>query len=356
MNLKRLVRKNIWDLIPYSSARSEYKNISGILLDANENSLGSVLDNGLNRYPDPHQEKLKSEISQQNKINPNKIFVGNGSDEAIDLLLRAFCEPGRDKIVIFPPTYGVYAVFAQTNNVEVYSVAQFPDFTLDITTYKSKLSTNIKITFICDPNNPSGNCYSDDQIESILKTSQSIVVIDEAYIDFASRESWISKIDNYPNLVVLQTLSKAWGLAGIRVGMAYASGEIIDIMNKIKYPYNVNQLTQSKAIEAFKDPDKKDAFVKEIIKQRKYLAKTLNQLDIVKKVYPSEANFLLVRFKDATLVYKHLMKNNIIVRDRSNQLHCDNCLRITVGTNEENEKLLNYLKELDDKHETSSVY
>ena len=209
MNLKKLVRKNIWDLIPYSSARSEYKNISGVLLDANENSLGSVLENGLNRYPDPYQEQLKSEISQQKKINPNKIFIGNGSDEAIDLLLRAFCEPGQDKIVVFPPTYGVYTVFAQTNNIEVSSVAQFPEFTLDVTTYKNKLSANVKMTFICDPSNPSGNCFSDDEIESILKASHSIVVIDEAYIDFASRESWISKLDKYPNLVVLQTLSKA---------------------------------------------------------------------------------------------------------------------------------------------------
>ncbi len=349
MNLKELVRKNIWDLIPYSSARSEHKNISGILLDANENSLGSVLGNGLNRYPDPYQEQLKSEISQQKKINPNNIFVGNGSDEAIDLLLRAFCEPGQDKIVIFPPTYGVYAVFAQINNVEIYSVAQFPEFTLDVPAYKYILSSNVKMTFICDPGNPSGNCFSDNEIVSILKASHSIVVIDEAYIDFTARESWISKLENYPNLVVLQTLSKAWGLAGIRVGMAYASGEIIDILNKIKYPYNVNRLTQSKAIEAFKFPDKKDKLVKEIIKQRNFLAKTLNQLDIVKKVYPSEANFLLVRFRSAAFVYKHLMKNNIVVRDRSNQLHCDNCLRITVGTKEENEILLNYLKELDNK-------
>ncbi len=347
MNLKRLVRKNIWNLQPYSSARSEYKDISGILLDANENSLGSVLGNGLNRYPDPSQEKLKSILAKQKKISGDKIFVGNGSDEAIDLLIRTFCEPGHDDIIIFPPTYGIYSVFAKTNDVGVIQVNQSTDFALDIETYKKYFTENVKITFICDPNNPSGNCYSGSQIEAILSFSSSIIVIDEAYIDFAGRESWLTKLDRYPNLVILQTLSKAWGLAGIRIGMAYASEAIIEILNKIKYPYNVNQMTQIAAIEAIENPGKKDTFVSEILTQRTFLADALQQLNIVKKVYASDANFLLVRFTDAGIVYRHLLNNNIVVRDRSNQLHCENCLRITVGSKQENITLLNQLNKLD---------
>ncbi len=344
MDLKNLVRKNIWDLVPYSSARSEHKNLNGILLDANENSLGSVLDNGLNRYPDPYQEQLKSKIAHYKKIDSNQIFIGNGSDEAIDLLIRAFCEPGHDKIVVFPPTYGVYRVFAETNNVQVVSVDQSRDFSLDVSGYNRLESDNIKLTFICDPNNPSGNCYSNKEITAILDSSDSLVVIDEAYIDFASRESWLSKLLNHPNLIVLQTLSKAWGLAGIRIGMAFASAKIIDILNKVKYPYNVNQLTQQKAIEALNNYEKKDFFVKELIKQRQILVKELSELDCVLKIYPSEANFLLVKFKEAILTYQYLLKNNIVIRDRSNQLHCESCLRITVGTEKENKVLIDQLK------------
>jgi histidinol-phosphate aminotransferase len=347
MNLKSLVRKNIWNLVPYSSARSEHKKLNGILLDANENSMGSVLDAGLNRYPDPHQEMLKSSISNYKGIDPENIFVGNGSDEAIDLLIRAFCEPAKDAIVIFPPTYGVYSVFARTNDVEVISVDQKSNFTLDSSSYKNKLSNNVKLTFICDPNNPSGNCYSQSEIESILTASNSIVIIDEAYIDFASRASWLEKLNQYPHLVVLQTLSKAWGLAGIRIGMAYASKEIIAILNKIKYPYNINQLTQLKALEAFKNIKTKDKYVNEIINQRTFLLREINQLSIVIKVFPSDANFLLIRFKNAKSVYQHLLDCNIIVRDRSNQLHCENCLRITIGKEKENEKLLYQLRELE---------
>jgi len=267
MNLKNLVRKNIWDLVPYSSARSEHKKLSGVLLDANENSMGSVLEQGLNRYPDPYQETLKSSISNYNGIDPENIFIGNGSDEAIDLLIRSFCEPAKDAIIIFPPTYGVYSVFAKTNDVQVVSVDQKPDFNLDISSYKNKLSNNVKLTFICDPNNPSGNCYHESEIESILNASNSIVILDEAYIDFASRVSWMEKLNKYPNLVVLQTLSKAWGLAGIRIGMAYGSKEIITILNKIKYPYNINQLTQLKALEAYKNIETKDKYVHDIINQ-----------------------------------------------------------------------------------------
>jgi len=347
MNLKNLVRKNIWDLVPYSSARSEHKKLSGVLLDANENSMGSVLEQGLNRYPDPYQETLKSSISNYNGIDPENIFIGNGSDEAIDLLIRSFCEPAKDAIIIFPPTYGVYSVFAKTNDVQVVSVDQKPDFTLDISSYKNKLSNNVKLTFICDPNNPSGNCYHESEIESILNASNSIVILDEAYIDFASRVSWMEKLNKYPNLVVLQTLSKAWGLAGIRIGMAYGSKEIITILNKIKYPYNINQLTQLKALEAYKNIETKDKYVHDIINQRSFLQTEISQLSIVTKVFTSEANFLLIRFKNAKAVYQYLLKQNIIVRDRSNQLNCDNCLRITVGSEHENEKLLYQLRELE---------
>jgi histidinol-phosphate aminotransferase len=347
MNIKNLVRKNILDLVPYSSARSEHKELNGILLDANENAMGSVLNNGLNRYPDPFQESLKAEISEYNGIRSENIFIGNGSDEAIDLLIRAFCEPSRDAIVIFPPTYGVYSVFARTNDVQVIPINQNPDFSLDIHAYQSHISESIKLTFICDPNNPSGNSYDSHQIESVLDISNSIVIIDEAYIDFSSRKSWLEKLDQFPNLVVLQTLSKAWGLAGIRIGMAYASNEIVNILNKIKYPYNVNQLTQTQAKEALQKIGKKNKYVKDIISQRHLLSSQLESLSIVKKIFPSDANFLLVRFSNAKTVYQHLLKHNIIVRDRSNQVHCEECLRITVGTASENDKLIDQLTKLE---------
>jgi histidinol-phosphate aminotransferase len=347
MNILDLVRPNIENLTAYSSARSEHSDISGILLDANENSIGSVLEPALNRYPDPMQVQLKKELAEKNKIRSDKIFVGNGSDEAIDLLIRAFCVPGLDNIVIFPPTYGVYSVFAQIHDVNVIHVPLTGNFAIDTVQYKKKITGNSKITFICNPNNPTGNCFSTRTIEEILNLSEALVVIDEAYIDFCPNASLLARLEKYPNLVILQTLSKAWGMAGARIGMAYASPEIIAILNKIKYPYNINNVTQQLAIKALQNSGTKDRFVSELLEQRTKLVRSLLKLDLVQTIYPSQTNFLLVRFTNAKKVYQHLLQNNIIVRDRSNQIHCEDCLRITVGSKLQNRKLIETLTKLE---------
>jgi histidinol-phosphate aminotransferase len=327
---------------PYSSARDEFKGEAEIFLDANENPYPSPY----NRYPDPLQWKVKEKLSKIKQVTPEQIFLGNGSDEAIDLLIRAFCEPHRDSILITEPTYGMYAVCAELNAASLIKVELTNEFDLNVDSIFNALTANTKIIFLCSPNNPTANLLSREKILRILDRFSGIVVIDEAYIDFAKTESFIHMLPAYPNLVVLQTFSKAWGLAGLRLGMAFASTEIIQILNKIKYPYNVNIQTQEIALNALQDVKKKDEAVREIIKQREILAQDLQTLSITENIYPSDGNFLLVKVKDAPRTYRYLMDKKIIVRDRSKVTLCKNCIRITVGTPEENKNLISALRNL----------
>ncbi len=340
IDVSSLVRKNILAMKPYSSARDEFKGEAEVFLDANENPYPSPF----NRYPDPLQWKVKEKLSLVKKVNPKQIFLGNGSDEAIDLLIRAFCEPGKDSIIITEPTYGMYSVCAEVNAVDIKKTQLTPDFDLDLTTFTKTFDATTKILFLCSPNNPSGNLLSRDKIYQVLRKFYGIVVIDEAYIDFADSKSFIAELDQFPNLVVLQTFSKAWGLAGLRLGMAFASEYIISILNKIKYPYNVNIQTQELAVDALENAYRKDIWVDEILRQRDKLVRDLKGLKQVEKVFPSDANFVLARVKDAPSVYRYLMEEKIIVRDRSKVALCYNCLRITVGTPEENSKLIKALQ------------
>lgn len=341
-NITSLIRKNIITLKPYSSARDEFKGEAELFLDANENPYPSPY----NRYPDPLQRKVKEKIAELKSVDPSQIFLGNGSDEGIDLLIRAFCEPNQDSIMITEPTYGMYAVCAEINAVNVQRALLTPDFDLDLDAFPNTFDATTKIIFLCSPNNPTGNLLSHDKILEVLKRFYGIVVIDEAYIDFAKGKSFVKDLKKFPNLVVLQTFSKAWGLAGLRLGMCFASAEIISILNKIKYPYNVSIRTQELVLDALEHKYKKDIWVEEILSQRSKLAKALKSLSIVEKVFPSDSNFLLVRVKDAHGTYESLVNNGIIVRDRSKVMLCYNCLRITVGTPEENEKLIDSLKKL----------
>jgi histidinol-phosphate aminotransferase len=341
VDVSSLVRKNILAMKPYSSARDEFKGEAEVFLDANENPYPSPF----NRYPDPLQWQVKEKLSAIKKVDPKQIFLGNGSDEAIDLLIRAFCEPGKDSILITEPTYGMYSVCAEVNDVKVQKALLTPDFDLDLETFPKMFDATTKMLFLCSPNNPSGNLISREKIYQVLRKFYGIVVIDEAYIDFAESKSFVDELSLYPNLVVLQTFSKAWGLAGLRLGMAFASEYIIRILNKIKYPYNVNIQTQQLALDALANAYKKDIWVDEILRQRGQLVKRLKSLKQVEKVYRSDSNFVLVRVKDALGIYHYLMESKIIVRDRSRVALCYNCLRITVGTPEENDKLINALQE-----------
>jgi histidinol-phosphate aminotransferase len=342
IDIQSLVRKNIRTMKPYSSARDEFKGEADIFLDANENPYPTPY----NRYPDPLQWKVKQKLSQLKDIPPAQIFLGNGSDEPIDLLIRAFCEPNQDSILITEPTYGMYAVCAEVNAVNIQTVPLTPDFDLDLEALPGTFDATTKIIFLCSPNNPTGNLLSRDKITEVLKKFYGIVVIDEAYIDFAGGRSFISELEKYPNLVILQTFSKAWGLAGLRLGMAFSSTEIIAILNKIKYPYNVNIQTQTLALEALDNAYKKNIWVEEILASREKLIKALKAVHIVEKIFPTDSNFVLVRVKDAPATYQYLTEKGIIVRDRSKVKLCYNCIRITVGTPEENETLINALKEL----------
>lgn len=342
VDINSLVRKNILTMKPYSSARDEFKGEAEVFLDANENPYPSPY----NRYPDPLQWKVKEKLGALKNIDAQNIFLGNGSDEAIDLLIRAFCEPGKDSILITEPTYGMYSVCAEVNGVNIQQARLTADFDLDVDALPKTFDATTKILFLCSPNNPTGNLLSRDKIQNVLKRFYGIVVIDEAYIDFAEQPSFIEEIVNYPHLVVLQTFSKAWGLAGLRLGMAFGSQNVISILNKIKYPYNVNIKTQELALDALDNAYKKDIWVDEILRQRDQLAKNLKALKIVDKVYPTDANFILVRVKDAPATYHYLMNNKIVVRDRSRVTLCYNCLRITVGTPQENERLINALQSI----------
>ncbi len=339
-DLSRLLRDNIRNLKPYSSAREEHSS-GGILLDANENSFGAAWsETDINRYPDPLQRRLKQEIAGLKAVAPEQIFLGNGSDEAIDLLIRAFCRPGVDRIITCPPTYGMYSVCAAVNAVEVCPVPLDENFQLRAEKILETASAESKILFLCSPNNPSGNCLDTQAIETILQQFPGLAALDEAYIDFCPERSWLPALQKYPNLVILQTFSKAWGLAGLRLGMAFASPEIIRILNSIKFPYNVNTLTQRAVLAAMERRADMQEMVAQMQRERERLAEALDNLPLVEKVYPSRANFLLVRLKKAVEVYQFLQREGILVRDRTREPGCEDCLRFTVGTPPENNQLL----------------
>jgi len=345
-NLNNLLRKNIKDLRPYSSARSEFKGKEGVFLDANENAFGSPLSENFNRYPDPLQLDVKDKLGKIKGLPIQNIFLGNGSDEAIDILFRAFCEPGVDEVIICPPTYGMYEVSANINNVAVVKVPLTQEtFQLDTENILKAISVNTKLIFICCPNNPTGNGVKWADIKTIVENFKGVVVIDEAYINYARYRSLIPELLNYPNLVILQTLSKAWGLAGLRIGMAFASEPIIDIFNKIKPPYNINTVSQKLALEALNNIDQVNSWIKETVAERDLLIQEVNQLPYVLKVYPSDANFILVKTNDPLAIYNYLVTKKIIIRDRSKVELCEGCLRMTVGTKEENKTLIETLKE-----------
>ena len=338
----KLVRKNVLDMKPYSSARDEFKGEAEIFLDANENPYPSAY----NRYPDPLQWKVKEKLAPIKKVQPEQIFLGNGSDEAIDLIIRAFCEPHKNSMLITDPTYGMYAVCGEVNAVPIIKVTLTTEFDLDVDAVLRAITSDTNVIFLCSPNNPTGNLLNRDKILKVLTEFKGIIVIDEAYIDFTPSESFTQQLQYYPNLIVLQTFSKAWGLAGLRLGMAIANKEIIDVLNKIKYPYNVNIQTQEIALKALSEVNKKEKAVEEIIEQRAELRKQLLKLTITEHVYPSDGNFLLAKVKDAPAAYQYLMGRKIIVRDRSKVTLCKNCLRITVGTPQENQNLIAALKNL----------
>jgi len=346
-DLTKLIRPHLLTLKPYSSARDEFKGQAEVYLDANENPLGSVGDGQFNRYPDPLQLRLKEEISQIKHCKVQQIFLGNGSDEPIDLLIRIFCKPGVDNIIQLPPTYGMYQVSADINGVEVINVPLTEDFNLDTKSVLATINSNTKLLFICNPNNPTGNNVVREDIEKIIQASAGIVVIDEAYIDFSSEKSFIAMLDKYPNVVVLQTFSKAWGLAGIRLGMAFASEQIIGVMNKVKFPYNISVLTQQTALKALAKSSQKDRLVSKILKEKAWLIEHLSEAKYVTKVYPSDANFLLVKTTKGKAIYDKLVEKSIIVRDRSKIQLCEGCLRITIGTEGENLALMRAWEEIE---------
>lgn len=340
ININQLIRPHLIEMKPYASARDEFTGKSEVYLDANENSLGSVGKRDLSRYPDPHQEVIKGKLSEIKKIAANQIFIGNGSDEPIDLLIRAFCQPQRDNIIILPPTYGMYEVSANVNDVEVKKVPLQVNFQLDVPAIREKISEDTKIIFVCNPNNPTGTRIEDSDIIPLLDEFDGLVVVDEAYIDFSNKESFIRLIEKYNNLVVLQTFSKAWGLAAARVGMLFADLAVVNVLNKIKPPYNVNEMSQEAVIYALDHEAQKQDFVGQIVEERTWLEKVLGEMDKIEIIYPSDANFLLIKVAEPKKMYQYLIEQGIIVRDRSNVMLCEGCLRITVGTRGENERLV----------------
>ena len=336
MNLELFVRSNIWNLKPYSSARDEFTGEASVYLDANENPYNQTF----NRYPDPLQRKVKEKIASLKKVEPQQIFLGNGSDEPIDLVYRVFCEPAVDNVVAIHPTYGMYEVAAGINNVAYRKVLLNDRFDFSADDLLQATDSHTKLIFLCSPNNPTGNDLDRRQILKTIVNFSGIVIVDEAYIDFSSQPSLLGELDGYPNLIVLQTFSKAWGSAAIRLGMAFAAPEIITVMNKVKYPYNVNRLTQDHALRMLDNAEKTDEWVKILLQERSKLQSQLSRLPSVEKIYPSDANFLLVKVADANAIYGHLVKEGVIVRNRHNVSLCGNCLRITVGTPSENDSLI----------------
>lgn len=340
MNIDQLIRKNIAAMKAYSSARDEFGGMQGVFLDANENPY----NNGVNRYPDPYQRTLKKKISAMKSIATSNILLGNGSDEVLDLLFRAFCEPKQDNVIVSSPSYGMYKVLANLNNVGLKEVLLEEDFSLNPDKIIAAVDENTKMILLCSPNNPTGNSIAIEVVEKLLKNTNCLVVVDEAYIDFSKKNSFINYLSKYNQLVVSQTFSKYFGMAGIRLGICFASQEIITILNRIKPPYNVNVLTQKKALELLSNIN--DSYKNEVIEERKLLSGALLKFDFVRKVYPSDANFILVKTTDANYIYNELIKKQIVVRNRTKEPLCENCIRITIGTPQENQILLNALKEI----------
>ena len=344
-DINTLVRENVKAMKPYSSARDEFEDFDTaemIFLDANENPF----ENGVNRYPDPQQASVKSVLANQNGVVINQILLGNGSDEVLDLLFRAFCEPKIDNVITLPPTYGMYGVLANLNAVENREVLLSTDFQPQLELIMNAVDRNSKMIFLCSPNNPTGNSFSEESVQYLLNNFNGLVVIDEAYIDFSDKTSWIQKINTYPNLIITQTLSKAYGLAGIRLGICYASAAIITVLNKIKPPYNVNELTQQRALDRLANQKQIKKEITSIIVQREQLLKVLNEVNFVSKIYPTEANFILIKVDNANQRYDELIAKGIVIRNRTTQPLCENTLRLTIGTEEENQKLIAALKSL----------
>ncbi len=344
-DINSLVRENVKAMKPYSSARDEFEDFDTadmIFLDANENPF----ENGVNRYPDPQQASVKSVLANQNGVDKNQILLGNGSDEVLDLLFRAFCEPKIDNVITLPPTYGMYGVLANLNAVENREVLLSNDFQPQLEEIMKAVNKNTKMIFLCSPNNPTGNTFSEESVQYLLDNFNGLVVIDEAYIDFSDKDSWIQKINTSPKLIITQTLSKAYGLAGIRLGICYASAAIIAVLNKIKPPYNVNELTQQRALDRLANSKKIKEEITSIIAQREELLKVLNEVNFVSKIYPTEANFILIKVDNANQRYDELIAKGIVIRNRTTQPLCENTLRLTIGTAEENQKLIAALKSL----------
>lgn len=344
MEINQLIRKNIVQMNAYSSARDEFKNFEQkmIFLDANENPY----NNGMNRYPDPQQKLIKKKLAELKGIQNNQILLGNGSDEVLDLIFRAFCEPNCDNVITLPPTYGMYDVLANLNAIENREVVLTDKFEPNVEAIKNQVDNNTKIIFLCSPNNPTGNSFSEECIVTLIRDFNGLVLLDEAYIDFSEKESWLKRLNEYPNLIISQTLSKAYGLAGIRLGILYASEEIIEILNKIKPPYNVNSLTQNRALERLNKKSEVIAEISNIKRQREDVLKQLLEVNFIHEVFASDANFILIKVDDANKRYDQLLNKGIVIRNRSSQPLCDNCLRITIGTEEENNQLINVLKSM----------
>ena len=342
-NLNKLIRDNIKTLIPYSSARHEFTGKASVFLDANENAYGSPLPEKFNRYPDPLQWQLKFQLARIKGVPAENIFIGNGSDEVIDLAYRIFCDPAKDNVIVCPPTYGMYEVSANINDVAIQKVNLTSNFQLDVQGILDAIDVHTKLIFICSPNNPTGNNMSREDVEMILNNFGGIVIIDEAYINYSKQKTFIQELTEYPNLIVMQTLSKAWGLAALRLGLCYASMDIIDLFNKVKPPYNINDSSQQLALEALQNTALVNEWIEACISQKQMLTKKMSNFRFVKKVYISDANFFLVKVKDADNLYNYLSANEIVVRNRSKDPGCENCLRITIGTPEENNNLLNVL-------------
>lgn len=341
INLENIVRENIQRLTAYSSARDEYKGVADVFLDANENPYGT-----LNRYPDPQQIAIKKKLSELKGVDENQIFIGNGSDEVIDLAFRIFCEPGKDQAITFSPTYGMYDVSAAINNVNLIKQPLINNFQINLNQLQPYLDdSSVKLIFICSPNNPTGNTINTEDIVYVLENFEGVVIVDEAYIDFSEKKSLLTKISKYPNLIVSQTFSKAWGLAGVRVGVAYADSAIINLYNRIKPPYNISVLNQEAVLNALYNRKEVENTIRKILNERENLKEQLASLKVVNKIYPSDANFLLVNVDEATKTYEYLIQKKVIIRNRHKQVH--NCIRITVGTPEENTKLIAALKSLE---------
>jgi histidinol-phosphate aminotransferase len=343
-SVNNILRDNIKNLTPYSSARDEFQGEASVYLDANENAFGSPLNEQYNRYPDPLQYAVKKRLMEIKGVPVRNIFLGNGSDEAIDILFRSFCNPGVDNVIIVPPTYGMYQVSANINDVEARKVNLNPDYQLNMEGIAEAIDEHTKMIFICSPNNPTGNSINRADVETLLANFNGVVVVDEAYINYSRQKTFIQELTEYANLVILQTLSKAWGLAGLRLGMAFASEEIIEVMNKVKPPYNINEATQQLVLQALQNVDQVNNWIKQTLAQRDNLVLGLKKFDFVQDIYPSDANFILVKTTDARGIYTHLVEQGIIVRDRSKVELCEGCLRITIGTPDENVALLETLE------------